>query len=299
VLWNVKDVESQAKRFERMMDLSDRAVSQEPDLLVWPEASLPPLGLLNASNVVRRFNQLEAIIQEHGVWRVWGTDTWTNNMPFNSAVLIPPEDEFLHKLQEISWPSYAKRHLVMFGEYVPFSQQFPFLKKLAPAGNFGRGAGPVDFDLGVAKASVLICFEDVVPKLARRAANQEVDFLLNLTNDGWFGDSHQQWQHARTAAWRAIETRRPLVRCCNNGITGWVDEYGSYHEVNEPVHSEGERMVKVPIREGPHSLTFYQLTGDWLSWGAVFVCVVLALARTCGLGADEKNGSELEGDPAK
>ena len=76
-----------------------------------------------------------------------------------------------------------------------------------------------------------------MPKLARRAATPEVDFLLNLTNDGWFGDNHQQWQHARTAAWRAIENRRPLVRCCNNGITGWWtvwpiswrDRAGAFH----------------------------------------------------------------------
>ena len=299
VLWNVTDVESQTERFKRMMDLSDRAVFQKPELLVWPEASLPPLGRLNATNVVKRFNKLEEAIEKHKVWRVWGSDTWTNNVPFNSALLIPPEDKFLVELPQMSWPTYAKRHLVMFGEYVPFSEQLPFLKKLAPVGNFGRGSGPVTFDLGMAKTSLLICFEDVVPKLARRAATPEVDFLLNMTNDGWFGDSHQQWQHARSAAWRAIETQRPLIRCCNNGITGWVDEYGQFHGVGELVHSEGVRMIEVPLREGPHSPTFYQRTGDWVSWGSVFVCGVLALLRIKYSAGDEKNDSELADDPAK
>ena len=138
-----------------------------------------------------------------------------------------------------------------------------------------------------------------MPKLARRAATPEVDFLLNMTNDGWFGDSHQQWQHARSAAWRAIETRRPLIRCCNNGVTGWVDEYGQFHGVGELVHSEGVRMIEVPLREGPHPPTFYQRTGDWVSWGAVFVCGVLALLRMKYSAGEEKNDSELADDPAK
>ena len=292
VLWNVNDPVSQANRFEHMMDLSDQAVAKEPDLLVWPEASLPPFWVLNTNNVIHRMGQLEQAIAEQGVWRVWGADTATNNVPHNSAVLVPPEDSFLGGLKEMKWPNYAKRHLVMFGEYVPFSEQLPFLKKLAPVGNFGRGGGEVVFDMGKAKTSVIICFEDVVPKLARRAATPEVDFLLNLTNDGWFGDSHQQWQHARTAAWRAIENRRPLVRCCNNGITGWVDEYGRFHGVTEPVHSTGVRVVQVPVRAGPHAPTVYQRTGDWLSWGCVLACGILAMRRVARLKKDSASAEE-------
>ena len=292
VLWNLNDPVSQANRFEQMMDLSDRAVANEPDLLVWPEASLPPFWVLNPTNVIRRIGKLEQAINEKGVWRVWGADTATNNVPYNSAVLVPPEDSFLGGLKQMKWPSYAKRHLVMFGEYVPFSERLPFLKKLAPVGNFGRGGGEVVFDMGKAMTSVIICFEDVVPKLARRAAKPEVDFLLNLTNDGWFGDSHQQWQHARTAAWRAIENRRPLVRCCNNGITGWVDEQGQFHGVTEPVHSAGVRVVEVPLRAGPHAPTVYQLTGDWLSWGCVLACGILAMRRAVRFKKDSASEEE-------
>jgi apolipoprotein N-acyltransferase len=188
VLWNTSDQASQKKRFEDMMDLSEQGVAEDIDLLVWPEASLPPLGVLNSSNVVERFYRLERAVRQKNIWRVWGADTATNGVPYNSAVLLPPEDGFLRGLEEIRWPSYAKQHLVMFGEYVPFSEQLPVLQKLAPVGNFGRGPGTVTFDLRKAKTSVIICFEDVVPKLARRAAAEDVDFLLNLTNDGWFGD---------------------------------------------------------------------------------------------------------------
>ena len=299
VLWNTSDQGSQAKRFKDMMDLSEQGVAEDIDLLVWPEASLSPLGVLNPSNVVKRFSKLEESIQQKKIWRVWGADTATNGVPYNSAVLIPPEDSFLRGIGNNRWSTYAKQHLVMFGEYVPFSRWLPFLQKLAPVGNFGRGPGAIIFDLGKAKTSVIICFEDVVPKLVRRAATQEVDFLLNLTNDGWFGNSHQQWQHARTAAWRAIENRRPLVRCCNNGITGWVDEYGQFYGVTEDVYSKGTRLVEIPLRQGPHSPTFYQRYGDWLSWSAVLVCVCVVLLWMLGKGPLIKKDSELDGDPAK
>jgi len=318
VLWNEPpDREAQHKRFKDLMDLSERAVGKNPNLLVWPEASVPPMdfrdpsnpderitnllawaeapvplgGFLNPSYVVERMAKLEASIQQQGIWRVWGADTVTNrvvsdgdgnktvSVPFNSCVLLDANSSFLMNLTHQGRPIYSKQHLVMFGEYVPLKDVFPFLQSLAPVSGFGRGTGPVVFDLGKAKTSVLICFEDVMPKLARKAATPEVDFLLNLTNDGWFGNSHQQWQHARSAAWRAIETRRPLVRCTNNGITGWVDEYGRFHGVLEPVHSPRVNVVTVPIRRGPHGLTFYQRTGDWLAWGAVVVCLGLLAAQ--------------------
>ena len=229
-------------------------------------------ALGDAEVVVPRLQSLNAALREKKIWRVWGADRRSEDgAPLNSSVLMDSEGN------ELAY--YSKQHLVMFGEYVPFGEELPFLKKLAPVGNFARGKGPEVFDMGRAKMSVIICFEDVVPKLARRAATPEVDFLLNLTNDGWFGQSHQQWQHARSAAWRAIETRRPLVRCTNNGITGWVDEHGRFHGVLEPVHSPRVNVVTVPLRRGPHGLTFYQRTGDWLAWGAVVICLGLLAAQ--------------------
>jgi len=283
VLWNLNDKESQHKRFAQLMDLSDIAVEKNPDLIVWPEASVPPLRLLDPEVVVPRLQSLNAALRENQIWRVWGADRFENNAPLNSSVLMDPDGN------ELAY--YSKQHLVMFGEYVPFGEELPFLKKLAPVGNFARGKGPEVFDMGRAKMSVIICFEDVVPKLARRAATPEVDFLLNLTNDGWFGQSHQQWQHARSAAWRAIETRRPLVRCTNNGITCWVDEHGHFHGVKPLVHSPRVNIVTIPLRKGPRAPTVYQRAGDWLPWGAVAVCVGLILVR-------RKKGSASGANPA-
>jgi apolipoprotein N-acyltransferase len=285
VLWS-GDPEDQHNRFAQLMDLSDIAVEKSPDLLVWPEASVPPLRLLDPEVIVPRLQSLDAALREKKIWRVWGADRRSEDgAPLNSSVLMDPDGN------ELAY--YSKQHLVMFGEYVPFGEELPFLKKLAPVGNFARGKGPVLFDMvGRAKMSVIICFEDVVPHLARHAATPEVDFLLNLTNDGWFGKSHQQWQHARSAAWRAIETRRPLVRCTNNGITCWIDEYGRFHGVKPPVHAPRVNIVTIPLREGPRAPTVYQRTGDWLPWGAVLACAVLIFLRC-------KNGSASGALPVK
>ena len=82
------------------------------------------------------------------------------------------------------------------------------------------------------------------------------------------------------------------MRCCNNGITGWVDEYGRFHGVTEPVHSTGVRVVEVPLRTGPHAPTVYQRAGDWLSWACVLACGILAVRRGAHLKKDSASGGE-------
>ncbi len=86
----------------------------------------------------------------------------------------------------------------------------------------------------VANFSVLICYEDLFPQEVRQSQNQQTDFLLNVTNDGWFGDSAAQWLHTVNALFRAVELHLPLVRCCNNGITCWIDTCGRLHNLYFP-----------------------------------------------------------------
>ena len=79
--------------------------------------------------------------------------------------------------------------------------------------------------------SALICFEDIFPQLARDGGREAPDFLVNLTNDGWFGQSAEQWQHAASALFRSVENGLPLIRCANNGLTCWIDSRGRLHGV--------------------------------------------------------------------
>ena len=182
---------------------------------------------------------------------------------------------------------YQKRRLVIFGEYVPLSRWLPFLKDFTGVqGEFTPGKRPVPFllpDLKV-KTSVLICFEDIFPHLTREYVEEDTDFLLNLTNNGWFGESAAQWQHAASAVFRAVENGLPLVRCANNGLTCWVDPQGRMNEVYFPgtkdIYGVGCKIIRVPVLAGQkRAPTLYRRYGDWFGWGCVGFSVLIVAAR--------------------
>ena len=134
----------------------------------------------------------------------------------------------------------------------------------------------------VSTTSPLICYEDMFPQLARRAVRGDTDFLVNLTNDGWFGQSAEQWQHMAGAVFRAVENGVPLVRCCNNGVTCWIDAQGRVREIfrdkNGSVYGTGTLTIDLPLQK--HTPTFYNRHGDWFGWGCVgFAAIALALKK--------------------
>src|SRR5213075_2073295 len=144
---------------------------------------------------------------------------------------------------------------------------------------FAPGDGPIPFQLTNlnVKISVLICSEDVFPHLVRDYVEPDTDFLVNLTNNGWFGESAAQWQHAASAVFRAVENNIPLVRCANNGLTCWVDRRGRMHDVYFPgtkdIYKAGYKIVDIPVGgEGTYVPTFYRRYGDAFGW----FCVVAA-----------------------
>jgi apolipoprotein N-acyltransferase len=184
--------------------------------------------------------------------------------------------------------TYRKRRLVIFGEYVPLARWLPFLRRFTGVGgDFTPGAEFVPFQLSdlKVKTSVLICFEDVFPHSAREHVEADTDFLLNLTNNGWFGESAAQWQHAASAVFRAVENGLPLVRCANNGLTCWVDAVGRLNEVFFPgssdVYGAGFKIAHVPLLAGQQRPpTCYRRHGDWFGWTCAGFAV-LTLGRRC------------------
>jgi apolipoprotein N-acyltransferase len=272
VIW---DSDANSKRFAKLLELSERALATKPDLLVWPEGGVP--GALFGSP-----ENLEAItnlVGRHGVWLVLNANDFEpapearsadDYNVFNAAFLVNPQGKFVAR--------YRKQHLVIFGEYIPLARWLPFLERWTGMGSFASGHGPVPFPMPAlqCKASVLICFEDVFPHLARRHVDDDTDFLLNLTNNGWFGESAAQWQHAANAVFRAIENGRPLVRCANNGLTCWVDARGRVHETyfegTQDIYGEGYKLAAVPLLRGKSSRTFYRTYGDVFGW----VCVAVS-----------------------
>jgi apolipoprotein N-acyltransferase len=268
----VWEPEESAKRFQQLLQLSETALTNKPDLLVWPEAAVPGLVRLDTN-----INQaVTSLVRRHKVWLVLGADDAVPREnasdpfkfdSFNSSFLINPEGEFA--------AAYRKRRLVIFGEYIPLVRWLPFLERWTGMGSFTPGTGPVTFvapDLQL-KTSVLICFEDVFPHLVREYVEDDTDFLLNLTNNGWFGESAAQWQHAANAVFRAVENGLPLVRCANNGLTCWVDARGRMKEVYFPgtkdVYGPGFKIVEVPLLDRKRPPTFYRRHGDLFGWSCV------------------------------
>ena len=273
-IWNPAEADA---RFAQLLELTAAALTNKVDLLIWPEGAVPKL----VRDDVPTQRAIARLAASNNVWIIIGSDDYdlrgTNELYYNSSFLVSPRGELVS--------TYRKRRLVIFGEYIPLFEWFSFMKYLTPiTGGFTAGERPVTFDLDSlrAKTSVLICFEDVFPHYAREHAAEDVDFLVNITNDGWFGESAAQWQQAACAALRAVENGLPLVRCANNGISCWIDRFGALHNTafddSTDVYRAGFKIVTVPIAAA-RPRTFYNQHGDWFGWGCVGITIAVLAGR--------------------
>ena len=292
LIWDAKN---DMKRFDELVSLSEQALTNQADVLVWPEAAVPRMLRYDRPT----FEAITGLARRHHVWVILGSDdaeprphAAPQDEPnyFNSSFLISPDGELVQR--------YVKRDLVMFGEYVPLAHWLPFLKYLTPVdGGFTPGTKAVPFTLDSLRTTtqVLICFEDTFPQLARSEIKPDLDFLVNLTNDGWFGEGAAQWQQAATGLFRAVENHLPLVRCANNGLTCWVDDRGVLRDIfvdaAGSVYGKGFLNVELPLPapDTLHTLTFYAQHGDWFGWG----CLGLALAVLCARKIRSRQRVEL------
>jgi apolipoprotein N-acyltransferase len=176
-------------------------------------------------------------------------------------------------------PSYCKNHLVPFGEYVPLGRLLFFVDRLvggAIAG-FARGARLDPLPTPAGAAATFICYEAIFPELVRRIAAAESAFLVNITNDAWFGRTAAPLQHLAMAAVRAVENRRHLVRAANTGISALVDPYGRIVSRTRL----GESAVLAGTVEARSGTTPYARAGDLFAWG----CAILTLLHVAALPA--------------
>jgi apolipoprotein N-acyltransferase len=270
------DETQNANRFQQLLARSENALTNQTDLLVWPEAAVPDFD--DAS-----YAAITNLVRTHHVWMIFNADDVLPKAnpadggkydAFNSAFLFDPDGNCA--------AIYHKQKLVIFGEYIPLVRWLPFVKWLTPiTGGYEAGNSPVQFELNdlKIKAAPLICFEDMFPQTARKSVQDGTGFLVNLTNDGWFGKGAEQWQQAAAGIFRAVENGVPLVRCCNNGVTCWIDAHGRLRQIFKDstggIYGAGAMTFDLPLPDEKHAPTFYNRHGDWFGWSCVTIFLIL------------------------
>jgi apolipoprotein N-acyltransferase len=234
------------------------------DLIVWPESPAPfftsdPLFREPVSQMAR---DARSLVVTGAIGTTSAAQSGkSGSQVFNSAVLISPTGGWTAR--------YDKVHLVPFGEYLPFPRLFAFAGGLTKeVGGFEPGAARAPLDAGSERLGIFICYESVFPGEVRQFADEGAQVFVNLSNDGWYGDSGAYAQHLNQTRMRAIENDRWILSATNTGVTASIDPYG-------------RTVARLPRKEraalvAPYALTsvttFYTRHGDWFAW----LCAIIS-----------------------
>ena len=243
------------------------------DLVSWPESAVP-VPLMAHPDHPKYFDE---VLSLGDFSLLTGAEVQLPGEPmYTSAVLMRGKfDSFTH---------YNKVHLVPFGEFLPFRDTFPFslLKGVLP-GDFVPGTKIEPLKLTKPSLDIipLICFEDTDGRLARKFVRDGPQLIVNLTNDGWFLQSAETEIHTANSIFRTIETRRPMARASNTGITCVVDPKGRVVSRLEDAKTgntfiEGVLRAEIPIPINPPR-TIYARFGDWFSITALVICIAFSV----------------------
>ncbi len=242
-------------------------IPQPPALIIWPEA---PSHFMSSDPVFRAaLGQLAIAAKSPVIAGSLGVDR--SPIPqrgyylYDSASLFSSSGEYSGR--------YDKIHLVPWGEYIPFKQFFSFADKLTEGvGDMDRGSTRNIFSIADHKFGVFVCYESIFGDEVRQFALNNAEVLVNISDDGWYGDTGAPWQHLNMARMRAIENRRWLLRSTNTGITTAIDPLGRI-AIEAPRHVRGAYAFSFEF--APSTLrSIYTRYGDWFAW----LCAVIALA---------------------
>jgi apolipoprotein N-acyltransferase len=234
-----------------------------PDLVAWPESPAPfdeaDARFQHALVAIARQAQAPLVVGNIG------TDVSTEDQAwhfYNSALIVAPDGVRVGR--------YDKIHLVPFGEYIPYKKLIFFARKLTGrVSEFSRGEERKVFRLNGHRYGVFICYEAVFADEIREFSELGAEVLVNISDDGWYGDTSAAWQHLNMARMRAIENRRWILRDTNNGVTAAIDPYGRVRQ-SIPRHQVDALPAGYSFRS---DITFYTAHGDIFAWA----CAILGL----------------------
>lgn len=293
-IWTEQKLVDSIARYELLTEGAYNAAASKPDVVIWPEAAIPaPLnyeGFRNPRNAfIRKFDTQFLIGAVH---HRFDPDNPENELVFNSAFLLdwrePATNKCFNPIDHIV-DYYDKVHRVPFGEYTPMASIFPWLPGVIGMGRDltpGRVFHPITLKNG-AKLGVNICFEDVFPDISREFTLNGAQILATITNDSWYNESAGAHQHMSHVVFRAVENRRPFMRCGSNSHTCYITPNGDISpflrdEKNDHDFIAGAQVYELPIHDDLGT-TFYTRHGDvfaMLNLLASMMCLTWLVHRT-------------------
>ncbi len=259
IKWNP---EYQEEVLDTYKTLTAAAATAEPELIVWPETALPFYWERDMDYTA----EIKRFVAELNTELLFGAITVKDAFEVaNSAILLGVDGEPLYV--------YDKIHLVPFGEYVPLKHVLGLFvgRVVEGIGDYVPGRSYEKADSAAGSFGTLVCYEIIFPGLVRKFYRQGGDFMVNITNDAWFGRTTGPYQHFAMGALRAVENRKPLVRAANTGISGFIDSNG---RILKTLSLFERGAITEEIRTDT-TRTLYSRYGDLFSYLCIITAVIL------------------------
>jgi apolipoprotein N-acyltransferase len=253
-----------ARVIQTFIELSDQAnqLNPRPQVLIWPETSYPSTFRSPHSSTETQMDQeIENYSRKIDLPLLFGGYDRFQNKDFNAFFFLSPRGDL---------QIYRKNILLLFGEYIPGADRIDWIRDTFPqVGNFGRGEGPQVIPIHTQKsnhqdnvvyAGPIICYEALFPNYVIEAARKGSEFIINITNDSWFGAWGEPQLHLALTTFRSIETRLPMIRSTNTGISALVTADG---EITHATQINRPEVMNVLIPLTSPIPTLIKTWGDW------------------------------------
>ncbi|MFQ5603897.1 MAG: apolipoprotein N-acyltransferase [bacterium] len=266
------------EEFQNIVRISEKAISESPtkiDLLVWPEGSVhfPILNSPQIYQAIRDLARRQEVFLTAGSVEIGGKRASGRRIYYNTQFYLNPQGEIIGK--------YHKIVLLAFGEYIPFLETFPIIEKWLPStiSHFTRGREKPVFAIHEKMHWLpLICYEDIIVGFIQGFEHRQADFMVNITNDGWFGRSDASHLHKQMARPRTVEYRKPIVRALNTGSSQVIDAAGRTISKETAVYTRDFINVELHVPENA-PVTLYARIGNLPIYSLMVLVAVFWLRK--------------------
>jgi len=256
---------------KKYIALTKSTMDARPGLIVWPEAATPFFFQEDAEFS----EEIRGAVYETGAYLIFGSPAYQREAAliryYNRVYLLDPKGG--------TAGHYDKIHLVPFGEYVPLRRFIPFINRMVmSAEDFSPGEQQRLLKMSGITAGALVCYEAVVPELARGEVREGANILINLSNDAWFGMTSAPYQFLAMCVFRAVENRRPIIRAANTGYSAFIDPSGSITARSGLFMND---VLTGCIRKDCNRITFYSRFGDMFAYLTIIICLIKFSHELC------------------